>query len=65
MVKEKKDLDKSMSIMDAVENLSSMAELDGQQDPKPAKKKSVKSDLQSLENLQKKERERKRSTKEN
>ncbi len=58
MAKEKKDLDKSMSIMDAVENLSSMAELDGQQVPKPARKKSVKSDLQSFENLQKKERER-------
>ena len=58
MAKKKKDLEKAMSITDAVKNLSSMAELDVQEDNKPSEKKSVKSELQSFEKLQEKERER-------
>ena len=58
MEKEKKDSHKSMSIMDAVDNLSSMAELDGERDLGPTKRKGVKSDLQSFESLQEKEKER-------
>lgn len=58
MPKKKKDLDSAMSIMDAVENLSSMAELDTVPEKKVDKGKSVKSDLQSFEKLQQEEKEK-------